>query len=430
MTAEPGTRVMNADAHSIEAAAACLAAGGLVAFPTETVYGLGADAGDGRAIARLYEAKGRPAFNPLIAHVADAARLIHLGARAGKPAGFAAPMLSRHRGTAMTAPPATRVLSGADAAAIGEAARCLAAGGLVAFPTETVYGLGADAGNGRAIARLYEAKGRPAFNPLIAHVADAAAARRLARLGAEAARLAETFWPGPLTLVLPKSAGCPVAELATAGLDTIAMRVPDHPVAQKILAAFGKPIVAPSANRSGHVSPTTAPHVLADLRGRVDLIIDGGSTPVGLESTIVACVGAPVLLRPGGLPREAIERTLGRPLAQAPHHGEASAANAPAAPGMLASHYAPRTPLRLNVTQVAPDEVLLAFGPILPAGAEKAARVLNLSTSGDLVEAAANLFSHLRTLDAVGASCIAVMPVPHSGLGEAINDRLARAARR
>ncbi len=330
----------------------------------------------------------------------------------------------------MTAPPATRVLSGADAAAIGEAARCLAAGGLVAFPTETVYGLGADAGNGRAIARLYEAKGRPAFNPLIAHVADAAAARRLARLDAEAARLAETFWPGPLTLVLPKSAGCPVAELATAGLDTIAMRVPDHPVAQKILAAFGKPIVAPSANRSGHVSPTTAAHVLADLRGRVDLIIDGGSTPVGLESTIVACVGAPVLLRPGGLPREAIERTLGRPLAQAPHHDAASAANAPAAPGMLASHYAPRTPLRLNVTQVAPDDVLLAFGPILPAGAEKAARVLNLSTSGDLVEAAANLFSHLRTLDAVGASGIAVMPVPHSGLGEAINDRLARAARR
>ncbi len=330
----------------------------------------------------------------------------------------------------MTAPPATRVLSGADAAAIGEAAHCLAAGGLVAFPTETVYGLGADAGNGRAIARLYEAKGRPAFNPLIAHVADAAAARRLARFGAEAAQLAETFWPGPLTLVLPKSAGCPVAELATAGLDTIAMRVPDHPVAQKILAAFGKPIVAPSANRSGHVSPTTAAHVLADLRGRVDLIIDGGSTPVGLESTIVACVGAPILLRPGGLPREAIERTLGRTLAQAPHHGAASAANAPAAPGMLASHYAPRTPLRLNVTQVAPDEVLLAFGPILPAGAEKAARVLNLSTSGDLVEAAANLFSHLRTLDAVGASGIAVMPVPHSALGEAINDRLARAARR
>lgn len=328
----------------------------------------------------------------------------------------------------MTAPPATRALSGADAAAIDEAARCLAAGGLVAFPTETVYGLGADAGNGRAIARLYEAKGRPAFNPLIAHVADAAAARTVARFDGDAARLADKFWPGPLTLVLPKSAGCPVADLATAGLDSIAVRVPNHPVTQKILAAFGKPIVAPSANRSGHVSPTTAAHVLADLRGRIDLVVDGGATPVGLESTIVACVGEPVLLRPGGLPRQAIERTLGRPLAQAPHRGEASADNAPAAPGMLASHYAPRTPLRLKATSVAPGEVLLAFGPRLPAGADKAARVQNLSERGDLVEAAANLFSHLRSLDAVGAPCIAVMPVPHSGLGEAINDRLARAA--
>jgi len=330
----------------------------------------------------------------------------------------------------MTAPPATRVLSGTDDAAIGQAARCLAAGGLVAFPTETVYGLGADAGDGRAIARLYQAKGRPAFNPLIAHVADAAAARALARFDGDAARLAETFWPGPLTLVLPKADNCPVAELATAGLDTIAVRAPNHPVAQKILAAFGKPIVAPSANRSGHVSPTTAAHVLADLRGRVDLIIDGGDTPVGLESTIVACLGAPILLRPGGLPRQAIERALGRALAQAPHHGEASADNAPPAPGMLASHYAPRTPLRLNVTRVTPGEVLLAFGAALPAGAEKAARVLNLSARGDPIEAAANLFSHLRSLDAVGAPCIAVMPVPRTGLGEAINDRLTRAVRR
>lgn len=330
----------------------------------------------------------------------------------------------------MTAPPATRVLSGTDAAAIGEAARCLAAGGLVAFPTETVYGLGADAGNGRAIARLYEAKGRPAFNPLIAHVSNAATVRALARLDADATRLAETFWPGPLTLVLPKSDGCPVAGLATAGLDTIAVRVPNHPVAQNILAAFGKPVVAPSANRSGHVSPTNAAHVLADLRGRVDLIIDGGATPVGLESTIVACLGEPALLRPGGLPREAIERVLGRPLAQAPHRGAASADNAPAAPGMLASHYAPRTPLRLNAAKVAPGEALLAFGPALAAGADQAARVLNLSPRGDLVEAAANLFSHLRSLDAAGAPRIAVMSVPHNGLGEAINDRLQRAARR
>jgi L-threonylcarbamoyladenylate synthase len=199
-------------------------------------------------------------------------------------------------------PLVTRVLR-ADAAAIGDAVRCLAAGGLVAFPTETVYGLGADATNGQAIARLYEAKGRPAFNPLIAHVVDLAAAQALARFNADAARLAEVFWPGPLTLVLPKAAGCPVAELATAGLDTIAVRVPNHAVAQKILVAFGRPVVAPSANRSGHVSPTNATHVLADLRGRIDLIVDGGATPVGVESTIIACLGAPALLRPGGVPR-------------------------------------------------------------------------------------------------------------------------------
>jgi L-threonylcarbamoyladenylate synthase len=328
----------------------------------------------------------------------------------------------------MTAPPTTRVL-GADAAAIGEAARCLAAGGLIAFPTETVYGLGADAGNGRAIARLYEAKGRPAFNPLIAHVSGAAAARALARMNADAARLAESFWPGPLTLVLPKAENCPVADLATAGLDTIAVRVPNHPLAQNILAAFGKPIVAPSANRSGHVSPTSAAHVLADLRGRVDLIVDGGATPVGVESTIVACLGEPVLLRPGGLPREEIERVLGRALGSAPDR-ETSAANAPAAPGMLASHYAPRTPLRLGATQVAPGEALLAFGPSLAAGADRALAVLNLSARGDLVEAAANLFAHLRSLDGAGASCIAAMPVPRRSLGEAINDRLQRAARR
>jgi L-threonylcarbamoyladenylate synthase len=324
----------------------------------------------------------------------------------------------------MTAPRATRVL-GTDMAAIEAAARCLTAGGLVAFPTETVYGLGADAAEGRAVARIYEAKGRPSFNPLIAHVTDVAAARKLARFDADAARLAEKFWPGPLTLVLPKADGCPVAELATAGLDTIAVRVPQHPVAQNILAAFAKPIVAPSANRSGHVSPTDAAHVLADLRGRVDLIIDGGPTPVGIESSIVACLGEPALLRPGGVPREAIERTLGRPLAQPPRAVDA----APSAPGMLAAHYAPRTQLRLDVAGVAPGEALLAFGPRSAAGTDKAARVLNLSARGDLVEAAANLFSHLRSLDAAGARCIAVMPVPRSGLGEAINDRLQRARR-
>ena len=198
----------------------------------------------------------------------------------------------------MTAEPATEVID-AGAAAVQRAARVLAAGGLVAFPTETVYGLGADATHGEAVARLYDAKGRPAFNPLIAHLADAGAARALARFDQAAERLAAAFWPGPLTLVLPRSADCPVAELATAGLDTIAVRVPAHPVARAILAAFGRPVVAPSANRSGHVSPTTAQHVLADLRGRIELIVDGGATPMGLESTIVACLGEPMLLRPG-----------------------------------------------------------------------------------------------------------------------------------
>jgi len=328
----------------------------------------------------------------------------------------------------MTAEPATRIVK-ADAQAIRAAARCLADGGLVAFPTETVYGLGADAGNGQAVARLYDAKGRPAFNPLISHVSDAAAARRLGRLDADAARLAEAFWPGPLTLVLPRMPDCPVAELATAGLDTIAIRVPDHPVARDLLAAFGAPVVAPSANRSGHVSPTTAQHVLADLRGRIDLIVDGGPAPVGVESTIVACLDAPVLLRPGGLARAEIERVLGRALAERAVEATASEeGEAPLAPGQLASHYAPRTRLRLDARDVNAGEALLAFGPALPAGAERAARVLNLSSRSDLIEAAANLFSHLRALDACGAAAIAVMPVPHEGLGEAINDRLQRAA--
>jgi L-threonylcarbamoyladenylate synthase len=327
----------------------------------------------------------------------------------------------------MTAPLATRVAK-PDAAAIAEAVRLLAAGGLVAFPTETVYGLGADARSSTAVARLYEAKGRPAFNPLIAHVADIEAARAIARFNADATRLAETFWPGPLTLVLPKAAGCAVAELATAGLDTIAVRVPAHEVARKILGGFGGPVVAPSANRSGHVSPTTAAHVLADLGGRIDVIIDGGATTVGVESTIIACLGAPVLLRPGGVPRQAIERALLHRLADAVA-AVTGADTAPRAPGMLASHYAPRTPLRLDAGRVEAGEALLAFGPALAKGAEQAASVQNLSARGDLTEAAANLFSHLRALDAAGAQCIAVMPIPHDNLGEAINDRLARAAR-
>jgi len=313
----------------------------------------------------------------------------------------------------------------ADVLAIAEAARSLAAGGLVAFPTETVYGLGADATNATAVARLYAAKGRPSFNPLIVHVTDTNAARRLARFDATATRLAAAVWPGPLTLVLPKTDDCPVAELATAGLDTIAVRVPDHPVARALIAAAGRPLVAPSANRSGHVSPTSAVHVAADLGGSIDLIIDGGPTRVGVESTIVACLAdQPVLLRPGGLARAAIEQILARPVGDAPP----ARSDAPLAPGMLVSHYATATRLRLDADAVAPDEALLAFGPDLPPGAAHAVAVLNLSPAADLVEAAANLFAHLRALDQAGARAIAAMPVPREGLGEAINDRLARAA--
>ena len=325
----------------------------------------------------------------------------------------------RSRKPSMPVELATRLLD-ANRDAIAAAARVLADGGLVAFPTETVYGLGADATNGAAVARLYSAKGRPRFNPLIAHVADARAALRLARFSDEAKLLAGVFWPGPLTLVLPKQDDCPVSELATAGLDSIAVRVPDHPIARDLLLAFGGPVVAPSANRSGHVSPTLAAHVQADLDGRIDLIIDGGPTSVGVESTIVSFLTNPTLLRPGGLPRDAIERVLGYDLAEA----EPKVDNAPLAPGMLASHYAPRAPVRLNAVGVRPGEALLAFGPAAPS----AERILNLSPTGDLVEAAANLFSHLRVLDGSGASGIAVMPIPNEDLGEAINDRLARAA--
>jgi L-threonylcarbamoyladenylate synthase len=328
-------------------------------------------------------------------------------------------------GHLMSAEPATRVIP-AGAEAIKAAAQCLAAGGLVAFPTETVYGLGADATNGQAVAKLYAAKGRPSFNPLIVHVADIAAARRFARFDAAAERLAAAFWPGPLTLVLPKTTDGGVADLATAGLDSIALRVPDHPVARGLIAAFGKPVVAPSANRSGHVSPTTAAHVLADLRGRIELIVDGGAAPVGVESTIVACLGEPILLRPGGLAREKIEALLGQRLAEA-RLGDLEEGEAPLAPGMLASHYAPKAKLRLNARTVEPGEALLAFGPA-HMDPKRVAALLNLSSRGDLVEAAANLFSHLRALDASGATTIAVMPVPREGLGEAINDRLRRAA--
>ncbi|MBW7971780.1 L-threonylcarbamoyladenylate synthase [Bradyrhizobium sp. BR 10289] len=315
----------------------------------------------------------------------------------------------------------------AGSAAAEAAARTLAAGGLVAFPTETVYGLGADAANATAVAHIYSAKGRPAFNPLIAHVPDLAAAQAIGRFDARALALAQAFWPGPLTLVVPKTEGCPVSDLATAGLDTVAIRIPAHPVAEAILRAFGGAVVAPSANISGHVSPTLAAHVESDLSGRIDLIVDGGPVAVGVESTIVGCFEAPMLLRPGGLSRERIEAVLGAPLARPPVEPESDDSQ-PLAPGMLASHYAPRANVRLRAQDVAPDEALLAFGPARLPGLEAAAAVMNLSPAADLDEAAANLFGYLRSLDAKAPKAIAVMAIPEEGLGEAINDRLRRAA--
>jgi L-threonylcarbamoyladenylate synthase len=312
---------------------------------------------------------------------------------------------------------ATRRLP-ADAEAISVAAGVLREGGLVAFPTETVYGLGADASAPAAVARIYAAKGRPAFNPLIAHVASREAAAREGVFSPLARRLADLFWPGPLTLVLPRAATSSVCDLACAGLDSVALRMPMHPVALALIAATSRPIAAPSANRSGHVSPVTAAHVLADLDGAIDLVLDGGPSRVGVESTIVACLGLkPMLLRPGGIAREAIEAAVG-PL------DTGAAGGALLAPGMLASHYAPRAHLRLAATKLAPDDVGLDFGGVFGG----AAGVLDLSPTGDLVEAAANLFAHLRALDARNAPRIAVAPIPMTGLGEAINDRLARAA--
>jgi L-threonylcarbamoyladenylate synthase len=306
--------------------------------------------------------------------------------------------------------------------AIDAAGAALRGGALVAFPTETVYGLGADACNGRAVAAIFAAKGRPRFNPLIAHVPDTDAAGRLGCLTDSGWRLAAAFWPGPLTLVMAKQPACPVADLATAGLDTIALRVPAHPIAQALLRAADRPIAAPSANRSGHVSPTTAAHVQADLGSSIAVILDGGPAPIGLESTVVDATGEdPVILRLGGLARDSIARVLGRRIALA--QGEPGK---PASPGMLARHYAPAARLRLDVREVHGGEALLAFGPHVPAHGGAA---VNLSASGDLVEAAANLFSALRALDAAGAAAIAVMPIPREGLGEAINDRLRRAAR-
>ena len=300
---------------------------------------------------------------------------------------------------------------------IARAAELLAQGKLVAFPTETVYGLGADARNDAAVARIFEAKGRPRFNPLIVHLPDLEAAREIADFPPEAERLASTFWPGPLTLVVPLRAGAGISPLASAGLETVAIRVPEHPLARDLLRAFGGPVVAPSANPSGKISPTEAGHVLEGLGGKIAAVLDGGRCPVGVESTIVGFDGAPTLLRPGGLPAEAIEACLGAPLAA--HHG--MTVNAP---GQLTSHYAPGAKVRLDVTAPAEGELWLGFGENC-AGA-----TLNLSENGDLVEAAANLFHHLRALDAMAGKGqgIAVAPVPDHGLGRAINDRLRRAA--
>ncbi|HEY0524243.1 MAG TPA: L-threonylcarbamoyladenylate synthase [Stellaceae bacterium] len=310
-------------------------------------------------------------------------------------------------------------------AIIEQGAALLRAGRLVAFPTETVYGLGGDATNDRAVAAIFDAKGRPRFNPLIAHVPDIDAASRLAVLDDRAARLARAFWPGPLTLVLPRRGDSPVSLLASAGLDTIAVRVPAHPIAQRLLRAAGRPIAAPSANRSGRVSPTTADHVRAELGDRVALVVDGGPCRVGLESTVLDLGGGdahPALLRPGAVTREALEPLVG-PLADAPAAALSDEDAAPRAPGMLASHYAPSLPVRLDATDARPGEAYLGFGP---AGA---AEVLSLSRGGDLVEAAANLFAMLRMLDRPEAfTGIAVAPVPETGLGAAINDRLRRAA--
>jgi L-threonylcarbamoyladenylate synthase len=316
----------------------------------------------------------------------------------------------------------TRHLDANDAG-IADAAALLRDNGLVALPTETVYGLAADATSGTAVAGIYAAKERPSFNPLIAHLPDLAAAQRQGLFDANATALARAFWPGPLTLVVPISRGCTICDLARAGLDTVALRVPSHRIAQAVLMQAGRPIAAPSANRSGRVSATSAAHVLADLDGRIDAVLDDGPTAVGVESTIVACLdGAPRLLRPGGLPRAAIEGVIGRALVLA---GEAG--TAPIAPGLLASHYAPSAQVRLEAAGPQAGEAWLGFG-LEPESGQRAIAALNLSPAGNLREAAANLFGHLRRLDAAGPARIAVAPIPDHGLGEAINDRLRRAA--
>jgi L-threonylcarbamoyladenylate synthase len=305
--------------------------------------------------------------------------------------------------------------------AMASALALLEAGGIVAIPTETVYGLAGDATNGEAVARIFEAKGRPRFNPLIAHVSGLFMASEIAVFDRLSEKLAEAFWPGPLTLVLPLAEGAAIHPLATAGLDTIALRMPQG-FGAELIAHFGRPLAAPSANSSGRITSTSAEAVEADLGNRIPLIVDGGPTEFGLESTIVKVEGGTLrLLRPGGIAAEVIEAAAGRPLLRGASAGVE-------APGMLASHYAPGAAVRIGATTVQPDEALLAFGKQRAEGSGQAVAMLNLSPSGDLREAAANLFSYLQRLDRSSAKTIAVEPIPDTGLGEAINDRLSRAA--
>ena len=303
-----------------------------------------------------------------------------------------------------------------DAGGIDRAVAILRQVGLVAFPTETVYGLGGDARSDDAVARIFAAKGRPQFNPLIIHVPDLAAAEKVAVFDARARAIAGAFWPGPLTLVLPLRMEAGLSHLVTAGLPTVAVRVPAHPMAQCLLRAFGGPLAAPSANPSGRMSPTRADHVLDGLAGRIDAVLDGGFCAVGVESTILGLDGPPVLLRPGGIPAEVLEAALGQPLRQ-----EGNGAK-PTAPGQMASHYAPDAPLRMNAPSAATGEIMIGFGAVRGD--------LTLSGSGDLIEAAARLFQVLRDADQMAGTTgrIAVAPIPETGIGRAINDRLRRAA--
>ncbi|WP_310621014.1 L-threonylcarbamoyladenylate synthase [Flexibacterium corallicola] len=315
----------------------------------------------------------------------------------------------------------TRIESAKEFLAVCNA---LIKGQLVAIPTETVYGLAADATNGQACARIYEAKGRPSFNPLISHVDSLDAARTQGEFNDKALALAEAFWPGPLTLVLPKTKTCTVSELATAGLASVALRVPQSSIMRALSRQIGKPLAAPSANLSGKISGTTAEDVIADLERHLSWVIDGGATSVGIESTIISLIGErPTLLRPGGIARTHIEEILGEPLATA-----GSDDSAPQAPGMLSSHYAPDNPIRLDATALLDEDVLITFGAATIENSERAKRVINLSPAGDLTEAAANLFSALRKADRESKGKIAISPIPTTGLGEAINDRLKRAA--